>query len=63
MLRTRIIRRFFTPALASAATFWNPISECWIARLDQVRISSDGFGYGLGDSMDSMLAKYATDRA
>jgi hypothetical protein len=29
-----------------------------IARLDRVRIVSHGFGYGVGDDMDSLLAKY-----
>src|SRR5258708_1127503 len=32
-----------------------------IARLDRVRIISHNFGYGVGDAMDSLLAKYVTD--
>ena len=33
-------------------------SDALIARLDRVRIISHNFGYGVGDDMDSMLAKY-----
>ena len=29
-----------------------------IARLDRVRAISHNFGYGVGDDMDSLLAKY-----
>jgi hypothetical protein len=38
-----------------------PASDCGalIARLDRVRLVSHNFGYGVGDNMDSMLAKYA----
>ena len=32
-----------------------------IARLDRVRIISHNFGYGVGDDMDSLLAKYVRD--
>ena len=32
-----------------------------IARMDQVRIISHNFGYGVGDDMDSLLAKYVKD--
>lgn len=32
-----------------------------IARLDRVRIISHKFGYGVGDEMDSLLAKYVRD--
>src|SRR6202048_4306924 len=32
-----------------------------IARLDRVRAISHNFGYGVGDDMDSMLAKYVSD--
>ena len=32
-----------------------------IARLDRVRIISHNFGYGVGDDMDSQLAKYVRD--
>lgn len=32
-----------------------------IARLDRVRAISHNFGYGVGDDMDSMLAKYVRD--
>ena len=39
------------------ATDRNPL----IARLDRVRIISHNFGYGVGDDMDSLLAKYLRD--
>jgi len=29
-----------------------------IARLDRIRVISDKFGYGVGDDLDSLLAKY-----
>jgi hypothetical protein len=32
-----------------------------IARLDRVRIISHKLGYGVGDDMDSLLAKYVRD--
>lgn len=32
-----------------------------IARLNRVRTISHNFGYGVGDDMDSMLAKYVSD--
>ena len=32
-----------------------------IARLNRVRAISHNFGYGVGDDMDSMLAKYVSD--
>jgi hypothetical protein len=37
-----------------------PASDCGalIARLDRVRMVSHAFGYGVGDDMDSLLAKY-----
>ncbi len=32
-----------------------------IARLDRVRVISHHFGYGVGDDMDSVLAKYVRE--
>jgi hypothetical protein len=32
-----------------------------ITRLDRVRVISHNVGYGVGDDMDSMLAKYLRD--
>lgn len=32
-----------------------------IGRLDRVRTSSHTFGYGVGDYMDTLLAKYVRD--
>ncbi len=32
-----------------------------IARLDRVRIISHNFGYGVGDDMDSLLAKHGRE--
>jgi len=31
------------------------------ARLDRVRIISHNFGYGVGDDMDSLLARFVKD--
>jgi hypothetical protein len=51
--------RMFEQALA--ITDQLPASDrgALIARLDRVRLVSHNFGYGVGDDMDSMLAKYA----
>jgi hypothetical protein len=32
-----------------------------LARLDRVRVISHNLGYGVGDDMDSILAKYVRD--
>jgi hypothetical protein len=45
------------PASQLTASDRNPL----IARLDRVRIISHNFGYGVGDDMDSLLAKYVRD--
>ena len=50
--------RMFEQALKSIAQL--SASDCnpLIARLDKVRTISHNFGYGVGDDMDSLLAKY-----
>jgi len=48
--------------LSGSPTSYLPASETsLIARLDRVRAISHNFGYGVGDDMDSMLAKYVSD--
>lgn len=50
--------RMFEQALTIASTL--PVGrESLIARLDRVRTVSHGFGYGMGDEMDFILAKYS----
>ena len=34
---------------------------CGLARLDKVRVISHNFGYGVGDDMDSLLARFVKD--
>jgi hypothetical protein len=53
--------RMFEQALR--LTDQRPASErnALIGRLDRVRAISHNFGYGVGDDMDSMLAKYVSD--
>jgi hypothetical protein len=51
--------RMFEQALKSANTLPANGRDSLIARLDHVRGISHAFGYGVGDDMDSLLAKYA----
>jgi hypothetical protein len=53
--------RMFEQALKAIAQL--PASDCHalIARLDEVRAVSHNFGYGVGDDMDSLLAKYVRE--
>jgi|SRR5450432_789253 hypothetical protein len=50
--------RMFEQALKSAHTLPDDRRDSLIARLDHVREISHGFGYGVGDDMDDILAKY-----
>lgn len=50
--------RMFEQALKSANTLPADGQDSHIARLDHVREISHGFGYGVGDDMDYLLAKY-----
>jgi hypothetical protein len=43
---------------ASVEPLWAVCVRFLIARLDKVRAVSHNFGYGVGDDMDSLLAKY-----
>jgi hypothetical protein len=50
--------RMFEQAVATANTLPTDTRDALIARLDQVRSISHKCGYGVGDDMDSILAKY-----
>ena len=50
--------RMFEQALAIANTLPTDTRHALIARLDRVRSISHKCGYGVGDDMDSILAKY-----
>ena len=51
--------RMFEQALGVIGQLPAPDSDVLIARLDRVRVISHNFGYGVGDDMDSLLARYA----
>jgi hypothetical protein len=53
--------RMFDQALRLIAQLSASDRNPLIARLDRVRIISHNFGYGVGDDMDSLLAKYVRD--
>jgi hypothetical protein len=53
--------RMFDQALRLIAQLSASDRNPLIARLDRVRIISHNFGYGVGDDMDSLLAKYLSD--
>jgi hypothetical protein len=53
--------RMFDQALKLIAQLSASDRNPLIARLDRVRIISHNFGYGVGDDMDSLLAKYVRD--
>ena len=50
--------RMFDQALAVADRLPVNRRDAMVARLDQVRGISEKFGYGVGDNMDFILAKY-----
>ena len=50
--------RMFEQALATANSLPTDTRDALIARLDRVRSISHKCGYGVGDDMDSILAKY-----
>jgi len=52
------LMRMFDQALKSADTLPASGRDSLIARLDRVRQISHAFGYGVGDGMDYLLAKY-----
>ena len=49
--------RMFEQAVATANTFPADTADALIARLDRVRSMSHKCGYGVGDDMDSIIAK------
>jgi hypothetical protein len=50
--------RMFEQAVVTANTLPTDARDALIARLDKVRSMSHKCGYGVGDDMDSILAKY-----
>jgi hypothetical protein len=50
--------RMFERSVATAHTLPTDTRDALLARLDQVRSISHKCGYGVGDSMDFLLAKY-----
>lgn len=50
--------RLFEQALTAAGTLSDKDRDALIARLDRVRAISHSFGYGVGDDMDFLVAKY-----
>ena len=54
--------RMFEQALRSINTLPANGWDSLIVRLDRVREISHAFGYGVGDDMDYLLAKYAKQR-
>ena len=50
--------RMFEQALKISAQLSASDHNALIARLDRVRVISHNFGYGVGDDMDDLLAKY-----
>jgi hypothetical protein len=53
--------RMFDQALKLIAQLPAGDRNALITRLDRVRIIGHNFGYGVGDDMDSLLAKYVKD--
>ena len=51
--------RMFEQVLRIIAQLPAPDRETLITRLDRVRIISHNFGYGVGDDMDSLLARHS----
>jgi hypothetical protein len=54
--------RMFEQSVATANTLPADTRDALIARLDRVRSISHKCGYGVGDDMDSILAKYTKGR-
>ena len=50
--------RMFEQALKIIGQLPAPDRDALIARLDRVRVISHNFGYGVGDDMDSLLARH-----
>lgn len=50
--------RMFEQALKTIAQLSDSDRNPLIVRLDRVRVISHNFGYGVGDDMDSLLARH-----
>ena len=55
--------RMFEQSVATANTLPTDTRDALIARLDRVRSISHKCGYGVGNDMDSILAKYTKRKA
>ena len=53
--------RMFEQALKAIGQLSTSSRNALVARLDKVRAISHNFGYGVGDDMDSLLAKYVRE--
>jgi hypothetical protein len=53
--------RMFEQALKTIRALPQDRQAQWLERLDGVRQISHNFGYGVGDDMDDLLAKYGVD--
>lgn len=53
--------RMFEQALRTIRALPQDRQAPWLERLDGVRQISHNFGYGVGDDMDDLLAKYGVD--
>lgn len=53
--------RMFEQALKAITQLSASDRRALVARLDKVRVVSHNFGYGVGDDMDSLLAKYVRE--
>jgi len=53
--------RMFEQALTTIRALPEDRQAPWLERLDGVRQISHNFGYGVGDDMDDLLAKYGVD--
>ena len=51
--------RMFEQAAGVVTTLPDDSQEALIARLDQVRLTSESLGYGVADEMDCILADYS----
>jgi hypothetical protein len=57
------LMRMFAQSVATANTLPTDTRDALIARLEQVRSIGHNCGYGVGDDMDSILAKYTQRKA
>jgi hypothetical protein len=64
MARVNLLKevKIFEQALAVASTLPASGRDALVARLDRVRGISQEFGYGVGDDVDFIFAKYTKRR-